>query len=305
MAVKTRSMIAKSRKLNLKKCRSGAYKKHRKSSVCLGVKRSTVCKRRKGCSYAKGKKRSFCRTRKNKKSRCDTIWWQRQSGGVLPLHERFVHPVDEPYPGRSVFLPESDPAHRLQLLNNFLINYPMDRPWRFNVFAAVRGPLLHPEAPPTMQSIGKSLTQDDVKRLVLQRFENLKIIAEYRRDLEHSGLSQRGGVGGWFSELPADVLNCVRQVRAERAAAARERERDALDRPRGLHRLHSVDPPSPSPSPPPEPEPEPEPSPPALGLERPGLMGRWGDVLRFQQELPPRGQRVLANPFGSRRSRYT
>ena len=82
MAVKTRSMIAKSRKLNLKKCRSGAYKKHRKSSVCRGVKRSTVCKRRKGCTHAKGKKRSFCRTRKNKKSRCDTLWWKRQRGGV-------------------------------------------------------------------------------------------------------------------------------------------------------------------------------------------------------------------------------
>ena len=76
MAVTTRSKTAKIRKANLKKCRSGAYKKHRKSSVCRGVKRSTVCKRRKGCSYAKGKKRSFCRTRKNKKSRCGTLWRQ-------------------------------------------------------------------------------------------------------------------------------------------------------------------------------------------------------------------------------------
>ena len=64
MAVTTRSKTAKIRKANLKKCRSGAYKKHRKSSVCRGVKRSTVCKRRKGCSYAKGKKRSFAPKRK-------------------------------------------------------------------------------------------------------------------------------------------------------------------------------------------------------------------------------------------------
>ena len=70
MAVKTRSMIAKSRKLNLKKCRERSYKNNRKQSVCRGVKKSTLCKRTKGCTHAKGKKRSFCRTKKNKKSDC-------------------------------------------------------------------------------------------------------------------------------------------------------------------------------------------------------------------------------------------
>ena len=68
MAVSTRSKTAKKR--SLKKCRSTAYRKHRRQSVCRGVKRSAVCKRNKKCSHARGKKRAFCRTKKNKKSRC-------------------------------------------------------------------------------------------------------------------------------------------------------------------------------------------------------------------------------------------
>ena len=73
MAVTTRSKTAKMLKTNLKKCRRISYKKHRKSSVCRGVRTSAVCKRTKGCTYAKGKKRSFCRTKKNRKSRCSKL----------------------------------------------------------------------------------------------------------------------------------------------------------------------------------------------------------------------------------------
>ena len=70
MVVSTRSKTAKMRKSNLKKCRTRAYRKHRRQSVCRGVKRSAVCKRNKKCTHARGKKRAFCRTKKNKKSRC-------------------------------------------------------------------------------------------------------------------------------------------------------------------------------------------------------------------------------------------
>lgn len=73
MAVTTRLKSAKLRKANLKKCRTRSYKKHRKLSLCHGIRRSTVCKRTKGCTHARGKKRSFCRTRKNKKSRCSKL----------------------------------------------------------------------------------------------------------------------------------------------------------------------------------------------------------------------------------------
>ena len=38
----------------------------RKKSMCSRVKKEKPCKRLHGCKYAKGSKRQFCRTRKNK-----------------------------------------------------------------------------------------------------------------------------------------------------------------------------------------------------------------------------------------------
>lgn len=41
----------------------------RRKSLCTRIKKSVKkCVRFKGCKYANGKKRRFCRTRKNKKS---------------------------------------------------------------------------------------------------------------------------------------------------------------------------------------------------------------------------------------------
>jgi hypothetical protein len=69
MAVSTRSKTTKTKK-TLKKCRSAAYKKHGKMSECSKIKRSAVCKRSIRCKQAKGTKRSFCRTKTNRKSGC-------------------------------------------------------------------------------------------------------------------------------------------------------------------------------------------------------------------------------------------
>ena len=38
----------------------------KKGSLCTNVKYSTKCKKLKGCKTAKGKKRTFCRIKKNK-----------------------------------------------------------------------------------------------------------------------------------------------------------------------------------------------------------------------------------------------
>lgn len=42
---------------------------HRRRSMCTRVKKHSVkaCRRLKGCKYARGTKRRFCRTRKNRK----------------------------------------------------------------------------------------------------------------------------------------------------------------------------------------------------------------------------------------------
>ena len=69
MAVKTRQQ--KSKALKLKECRDKTNRERVKKSVCRKIKRSAVCKRTKTCTHAKGKKRSFCRTKKNKKVNCN------------------------------------------------------------------------------------------------------------------------------------------------------------------------------------------------------------------------------------------
>lgn len=42
-----------------------SYRKKSKQSTCKNIKRSAVCKRRSGCTYARGNKRRYCRTSKN------------------------------------------------------------------------------------------------------------------------------------------------------------------------------------------------------------------------------------------------
>ena len=56
--MKTRSKTAKLR----------LYRKRVKVSTCRKIKRSAVCKRTAGCKHASGKKRSFCRTSKNRRA---------------------------------------------------------------------------------------------------------------------------------------------------------------------------------------------------------------------------------------------
>ena len=58
----------------LKECRDKTNRDRVKKSVCRKIKRSAVCKRTKGCTHAKGKKRSFCRTKKNKKVNCNNYY---------------------------------------------------------------------------------------------------------------------------------------------------------------------------------------------------------------------------------------
>ena len=48
-----------------------SYRKHRKTSKCRGTK-PYACAVRTDCRVAKGKKRTFCRTIKNKKTRSMT-----------------------------------------------------------------------------------------------------------------------------------------------------------------------------------------------------------------------------------------
>ena len=42
-----------------------SYKKRSRMSTCKNIKRSAVCKRRPGCTYARGTKRRYCRKSKN------------------------------------------------------------------------------------------------------------------------------------------------------------------------------------------------------------------------------------------------
>ena len=50
------------------KSRRRSYRRHAKTSKCKG-KGPAACRGTKGCKYASGKRRSFCRTRKNTHTR--------------------------------------------------------------------------------------------------------------------------------------------------------------------------------------------------------------------------------------------
>jgi len=81
MPTKTRNMRKKSmeayKKLKeekTKECLSKTNRARVKKSSCRKIKRSAVCKRTNTCSHAKGKKRSYCRTKKNKKVNCNDYY---------------------------------------------------------------------------------------------------------------------------------------------------------------------------------------------------------------------------------------
>lgn len=57
----------RSLKMSASAIRRRAYSKRRRASVCATKKRRISCRNTKKCSWAKGKKRSFCRRGTNKK----------------------------------------------------------------------------------------------------------------------------------------------------------------------------------------------------------------------------------------------
>ena len=62
--MRTRSQTRKRQAKKPSKASIKIYKKRLAKSHCRG-KRSTICRAKRGCSVASGKKRSFCRKSKN------------------------------------------------------------------------------------------------------------------------------------------------------------------------------------------------------------------------------------------------
>lgn len=68
--VKTRA--AKRRSVSRKRSMQRSYRRHMKKSSCRG-KGPAVCRATKGCRYASGKKRSYCRKGKGSSTRSNRV----------------------------------------------------------------------------------------------------------------------------------------------------------------------------------------------------------------------------------------